>query len=603
MAAVRFVYAFCIILALSSIGLGCTTFAVTKSASADGSVFVGHTNDGFSPGDIGGTVKEDMVSFRYIPAQNHTPGSKRPIIYDPNSGAKLVNDSIASPENDTIIGYIDQVEHTYGYLTGVYGIINEYQLMSGECTDYAKVYPDAEKGKRIFYSSELSNIAMERCKTAREAVNLTGRLIDEFGYYGSGETLIFADPREVWVIEMCGGTSSGAGGYWAAQRVPDGEVFAAANEFRIREIDPENKDQVFSSNLFDAEKKRWWSPADGPLDWTVAFSAGEFLNPYYSLARVWRIMDRIAPSQNLSPYVDGPFTTEYPFSVAPDERIDILEAFDLFRDHYEGSVFDLTKTPAGGAFGDPYRNWGPIEDDDHPSSEKVKPGAWSRPISTDQCGYSYVAQARDWLPDAIGGVCWLGLSSPSETCYAPFYAGITGLPAPYQNGSHWDLDMNTAFWPFEIVQNWARLMYAEMIPSIRTEQTRLEEAALSRQIDIEAQALELFKKDESLARAFLTEYTNSTSTENLESWKRLFEVLVVTYRNGQYNDIKNKTITNTGYPDWWLENASYQYGPRVYDLKSLQKIPNVRYVGQTVNVTSTDKIEYIRKYQLKNPAS
>ena len=163
--------------------------------------------------------------------------------------------------------------------------------------------------------------------------------------------------------------------------------------------------------------------------------------------------------------------------------------------------------------------------------------------------------------------------------------------------------MNTAFWPFEIVQNWARLMYAKMIPIIKAEQSRLEEAALSRQIDIEAQALELFKKDESLARAFLTEYTNSTSTENLESWKRLFEVLVVTYRNGQYNDIKNKTITNTGYPDWWLENASYQYGPRVYDLKSLQKIPNVRYVGQTVNVTSTDKIEYIRKYQLKNPAS
>jgi dipeptidase len=604
MAAVRFVHAFCIILALTTMGLGCTTFAVTKSASADGSVFVGHTNDGFSPGDIGGTIKEDMVSFQYTPAQNHTRGSRRPIIYDPNSGAKLVNDSILSQDNDTIIGYIDQIEHTYGYLTGVYGIINEYQLMSGECTDYAKVFPDAEKEKRIFYSSELSNIAMERCKTAREAVNLTGRLIDDFGYYGSGETLIFADPREVWVIEMCGGTPSGRSGYWAAQRVPDGEVFVAANEFRIREIDPENKDQLFSQNLFsDAEKKGWWSPADGPLDWTEVFSAGEFLNPYYSLARVWRIMDRIASSKNLSPYVDGPFTREYPFSVAPDEKIDIREAFDLFRDHYEGSVFDLTKPPGGGAFGDPYRNWGPLEDDDHPSPEKVKPGAWSRPISTDQCGYSYVAQARDWLPGAIGGVCWLGLSSPSESCYAPFYAGITRLPAPYQNGSHWDLDMDTAFWPFEIVQNWARLMYAKMIPSIRAEQTRLEEAALLRQPDIETQALELFKKDQDLACAFLTEYTNSTSRENLESWKRLLEKLVVTYRNGQYNDIENKTITSIGYPDWWLENASYQYGPRVYDLKSLQNIPDVRYIGQTVNVTSTDKVGHISAVSNKNPAS
>jgi dipeptidase len=604
MAAVRFAPALCIILALTTVGLGCTTFAVTKSASAEGSVFVGHTNDGFSPGDIGGSIKEDMVSFRYIPAQNHTPGSLRPIIYDPNSGAKLVNSSIVSQENDTIIGYINQVEHTYGYLTGVYGIINECQLMSGECTDYSKVFPDAKEGKRIFYSSELSNIAMERCKTAKEAVNLTGRLIDDFGYYGSGETLIFADPREVWVIEMCGGTPSGRGGYWAAQRVSDGEVFVAANEFRIREIDPENEDQLFSQNLFsDAEKMGWYCPADGPMDWTEVFGAGEFLNPYYSLARVWRIMDRIAPSRNLSPYVEGPFTREYPFSVAPDEKIDIREAFDLFRDHYEGSVFDLTKPPGGGAFADPYRNWGPLEDDDHPAPEKVKPGAWSRPISTDQCGYSYVAQARDWLPNAIGGICWLGLSSPSETCYAPFYAGITKLPVPYQNGSHWDLDMDTAFWPFEIVQNWARLMYSEMIPSIRAEQMRLEEAALSRQVDIERRALQLFKKDENLARSFLTEYTNSTSIENLESWKRLFELLVVTYRNCQYNNIKNKTITNIGYPDWWLENAGYQYGPRVYDLKSLQKIADVRYTGQTVNVTSADKIEYIRQYQIKNPAS
>ncbi len=604
MAAVSFVYALCIILALTTMGFGCTTFAVTRSASVDGSVFVGHTNDGFSLGDIGGTIKEDMVSFQYIPAQNHTPGSLRPIIYDPNSGAALANESNVSPENDTIIGYIDQVEHTYGYLTGVYGIINEYQLMSGECTDYARVFPDAEKGKRIFYSSELSNIAMERCKTAREAVNLTGSLIDNFGYYGSGETLIFADPDEVWVIEMCGGTPSGSGGYWAAQKVLDGEVFVAANEFRIREIYPGNEDQMFSHNLFsDAEKMGWWRPDNGLLDWTEVFGAGEFVNPYYSLQRVWRILDRIAPSKNLSPCVDGPFTREYPFSIAPDETIDIREAFDLFRDHYEGSVFDLTKPPGGGAFGDPYRNWGPQEDDDHPSPEEIKPGAWARPISTDQCGYSYVAQGRDWLPDAIGCVCWLGLSSPSETCYAPFYAGITQLPSPYQNGSHWDLDMDTAFWPFEIVQNWARLMYAEMIPSIRAEQTRLEEGELLRQTDIETQALELFEKDDDMARAFLTEYTNHTSMENLESWKRLFEDLVVTYRNGQYNDIKNRTITSIGYPDWWLFDAGYQYGPRVYDLKSLQSIPDVRYVGQTVNVTSADKVEYIRRYQTKNPAS
>jgi dipeptidase len=212
MAPTRIIVTICILLALSSSSLGCTTFGVTKSASSDGSVLVGHTNDGFGPGDVAGIIKEDMVVFSYVPAKNHTEWSKRPIPYDPNSGGEFRGNASGSVDNETIIGYIDEVNHTYGYLTGSYGIINEHQLMSGECTDYAKIHPDAEEGKRIFYSSELSNIAMERCKTSREAVETVGSLIDEYGYYGTGETLIFGDPSEVWVIEMCGGTPSGTGG-------------------------------------------------------------------------------------------------------------------------------------------------------------------------------------------------------------------------------------------------------------------------------------------------------------------------------------------------------------------------------------------------------
>lgn len=590
----------CIILALSIPAFGCTTFGITKSASTDGSVLVGHSNDGFGPGDVASIIREDMVIFSYVPAQNFTPGSKRPIPYDPNSGGEFLGSGATSDVDEIIIGNISQVNHTYGYLTGSYGMINEHQLMSGECTDYAKIHPDAEQGKRIFYSSELSNIALERCKTAREAVELIGSLIDEYGYYGTGETLIFGDPTDVWVIEMCGGTPSGTGGYWVAQKVPDGQVFVAANEFRIREIDANNPDQIFSKNLFsDAQTMGWWNPDNGSLDWTTTFGAGEYSHPYYSLGRVWRIFDKIAPSQNLSPYVEGPFTTAYPFSIVPDKPINVTEALNLFRDHYEGTEFDLTVPPAGGPFGNPYRNWGPNDSHDLLYSGELKPGAWPRPISTDPCGYSYVAQARDWMPDGVGGVCWLGLSSPAETCYAPFYAGITKLPAPYQNGSHWDFDLNTAFWPFEIVQNWARLMYVEMIPVIKAEQVRLEGGAFSRQADIEQQAGDLYKKDELLARAFLTNYTNVTAMENLESWKRLFEKLVVTYRNGQYNDVQNKTITNIGYPDWWLEYAEYQYGPRVYDVQSLREIPGVKYSGETVNVTSLDFIAYIRDNQTK----
>lgn len=576
---------------------GCTTFVVTSEASEDGSVFVGHSNDGFGPGLVHHLIREDMVAFRHIIAKDHLPGAMRPIVYDPNSGGEFIGESPASETKTAIIGAIPEVNHTYAYITGSYGIINEHQLMTGECTDYAKVHPGAEEGKRIFYSSELSNIALERCKTAKEAVVLIGELIDTYGYYGTGETLIFADPSDAWVIEMCGGTPDGTGGYWAAQQVEPGQVFVAANEFRIRELSEDNPHQVFSRSLkADAQEMGWWSPSDGPLDWAEVVGIGEYSHPYYSLGRVWRIYDRLAPSLHLSPYVDGPFTRAYPFSITPDAPVDITTALSVFRDHYEGTEFDLTAPPAGGPFGDPYRVWGPFDLHDAPVEGELKPGAWPRPISTDPCGYSYICQGRSFLPDPIGGICWLGMSSPAETCYVPFYAGVYHLPAPYLHGSHWEFDLDTAFWPYELLQNYARLMYSHIIPEIKAEQVRIEGAAIAKQPEIEARALGLYQQDVRSAREYLTAYSNEAALQTLDDWKALAGRMIVTYRNGNYNDVTNRTISNVGYPDWYYEYARYQYGPRVYDVERLDAIPGVEYVGETVSVTG-DPVTYIARYQ------
>ncbi|PKL60240.1 MAG: peptidase U34 [Methanomicrobiales archaeon HGW-Methanomicrobiales-4] len=581
-----------------TVSMGCTTFVVTDEASDDGSVFVGHSNDGFGSGLVYNRIREDMVTFRHVPAKDHPDGATRKVVYDPNSGGEFVGEKPESETETDVIGGIPEVSHTYAYITGSYGIINEHQLMSGECTDYAKIHPGAEKGKRIFYSSELSNIALERCKTAKEAVRLIGSLIDTYGYYGTGETLIFADPKDAWVIEMCGGTPDGTGGYWAAEQITQGHVFVAANEFRIRELDPNNSSQIFGKNLKkDAEKMGWYNQSGGNLDWCKTFGIGEYSHPYYSQSRVWRIFDRLAPSLHLSPYVEGPFSKEYPFSVKPDTPVNITNSFSLYRDHYEGTVFDLTTGPAAGPFGDPYRVWGPFDLHDAPYEGELKPGSWARPISTDPCGYSYVCQGRADLPDIIGGICWLGLSSPSETCYVPFYAGIYMMPTPYLHGSHWSFDLNTAFWPFELLQNWARFMYDHISPEIKAEQMRLEGEMIARQPKIEARAVDLYNTNVSAARLYLTEYSDKTAQETLNSWINLTGKIIVTYRNGNYNDVQNKSISNIGYPDWWYDLANYQYGPRVYDLEGLRSIPNVSYTGKIANITG-DPITYIRQNQV-----
>ncbi len=182
------------------------------------------------------------------------------------------------------LGYIPQVEHTYAYYDANYAIMNEHQLMFGECTDRAKVQLEPEPVKRIFYSEELSRVAAERCTTAREAVALIGQLIDTYGYYGTGETLPIADPEEGWVIEMAP-SLEGTGGV-VAKKVPEGEVFVAANEFRIREIDPEDPETLCSKDLHDiAQKHGWWDPADGKLDWLATVSQGEYNHPYIARIR------------------------------------------------------------------------------------------------------------------------------------------------------------------------------------------------------------------------------------------------------------------------------------------------------------------------------
>ena len=240
--------------------LACTTILVGKNASADGSVMVSHSDVGLSDGRL-----------IYVPAMEHPPGALRPVYYAhcalgymPQWGAsesrRLMTNERGPGYNtpgvppSVPIGYIPQVAQTYAYFDANYGIMNEHQLSIGECTDLAKVDPLPETGKRMFYSAELSRVALDRCKTAREAVLLMGQLIEQYGYYGTGETLLVGDPNEGWVMEMCGYDLNGTGGVWVAQRVPDSGVFVASNQFRIRDI-RKNTDDMMYSKLFSASPK------------------------------------------------------------------------------------------------------------------------------------------------------------------------------------------------------------------------------------------------------------------------------------------------------------------------------------------------------------
>lgn len=554
-----------LLLGLIGAAYPCTNILVTKGASADGSAFVSHSDDG--------SLTDQRVI--YVPARDYPPGSKRAVYFDDvafggaqqryvgsNRGPGYEDPSLPSSKP---IGFIDQVAHTYAYLDGNYGIMNEHQLMIGEATNGTKFEPQPKENERIFFSSELTRVALERCKTASEAVNLIGKLIDQYGFYGPGEALFLADPQEGWLMEICAGTSDASKGLWVAKKIPDGEVCVFANEFRIREVDPKDTSMRFSPNLFaELERSGWWEPKKGKLDWLKAVSYGELNHPYYSLRRVWRITQRLQPSHQYSPWVEDGFTKEYPISFRPDQKVKIEDVFALHRDHYEGTPFDLTKTLAAGPFGCPYRFTGPYDgSSEHISEDHTMWGAWERAISVFNVGYIYVNQARGHLPDPIGGVCWIGPDKPYLTCFAPFYVGgIKNLPKPYQTCNLLKFDRNSAWWTFESVSNLAGLKFSYMKQDIIEKQQKIEKQELLDIPKMDAQALSLFQKNPAQAIDFLNDYCMKNSASVLSAWHELFDFLLMKYSDGYVN--VPKFSDGVGYPKEWLEGVGYSKGPIKY---------------------------------------
>lgn len=530
----------------------CTTMLVTKGASADGSVMITHSDDN-AMGD------QRVV---YIPAKDHVPGSKRAVCGDGYHYPRPITKDRAAAYNPTAsepLGYIDQVPHTYAYFDGNYGIMNEHQLMIGECTNNAKVMSKKDHKDRILHSNEISRIALERCKTAREAVILAGQLIDKYGYFGTGETLLFGDTEEGWVMEMCA-SPDGLGGLWAAKKVPDGEVFVAANQFRIREIEINSPDFMYSQKLFEhARDYGWWDETQGKLDWTKTVSYGEYNHPYYSLRRVWIVFKLINPSLKFSPWVKDAFTKEYPFSIAPEKKLSVADLMRIHRDHYEGTEFDMTKGFAAGPFNSPTRYIGAqdLSYKMHPP-EKPPRGAWERPVCAVTTGFTYINQARKNLPASIGGVSWIGFGIPHATCFMPFYIGVTELPKSFQYGSVKKLDRNFAWWPFAVAANMADLKYSHMIKDIQSKQNELETKAIADLPLIDKKALELYKKDPASAKKFLTDYCFKNAETTIAEWRKLSDFL-----NAKYN-VSYISSEGTGYSEEWLKKAGYSKGPTTY---------------------------------------
>ena len=412
---------------------GCTSITVGKSATVDGSVITSHTDDSH----------RTRSWMDIVPAKKYKNGSVTPMY------KRLADDSKRMPtyKHDQV-GAIPQVKKTYGFVNTAYPCMNEYQLGVGESTFGGREELQSDAG--IIDCQRLIQLMLERTKTAREAIELAGVLLEEYGWNDAGECLTIADPEEVWHFEVVGPGKGKVGAVWVAQRVPDDHISVNANASTIKEVDLKMPEYFMASeNLYAvAQENGWWNESE-VFRFCYAY-APESRTSIAARRREWRVFDLLAPSLGLDPYAEN-----YPFSVKPDDKVSMEDLVSVFKDYYEGTDFNFVKDitvadEEGKNVISPMAN--PFMPYDMNKAFRIN-GGWGwrgeRTIARWYTMYATIIQCRSWLPNEIGGVVWLAQDNVATSIYIPVYAGTSDLPVSYKTPGRVDgYTRESAWWAF-----------------------------------------------------------------------------------------------------------------------------------------------------------
>ncbi len=520
----------------------CTNLIVGKNASADGSTIVSYSADSY------GLFGE----LYHYPAATYKKGTLLDV-YEWDTGKYL--------------GKIEQARQTYN----VIGNMNEFQVTIGETTFGGR--PELADSTGIIDYGSLIYIGLQRSRTAREAIKIMTDLVQEYGYYSSGESFTIADPNEIWIMELIGKGPGIRGAVWVAVRVPDDCISAHANQSRINQFDMNDKENcLYSPDVISfAREKGYFSGVNKDFSFADAYAPLDFGARRFCEARVWSYFNMFTDQgKAFLPYIQGETNDPMPLFIKPNRKISVQDVQDAMRDHYEGTPLDISNDFGAGPYKTPYRL--------SPLNFKVDGQEYfnERPISTQQSGFVFVAQMRASMPDAVGGVLWFGTDDANMTVFTPVYCCTDKVPVCYTRVGGADyitFSWDSSFWIFNWVSNMVYPRYDLMIGDIRATQHELEGTFHEAQAGIESMATRLYQKNPDEAKAFLTNYTNMTAQSTFDTWKRLGEFIIVKYADGVIRKMKDGKfernsigqpagVIRPGYPKEFLEEYVKQTGER-----------------------------------------
>ncbi|HQH41372.1 MAG TPA: C69 family dipeptidase [Bacteroidales bacterium] len=517
-------------------GSACTNFLITKGATRDNTNMISYSAD-----------SHVLYGELYYWPEADYPENTWLEVYEWDTGKHL--------------GRIPQVRHTYK----VVGNMNEHQLAIGETTFGGRPEIVQDTTAILDYGS-LIYIALQRAKTAREAIQVMTSLANQYGYYSSGESFSIADKNEVWIMEMIGKgikmvpegkgknkrmVNAYKGAVWVALRIPDGYISGHANHARITTFplnDPENC--LYAPDVISYARERgFYDGSEENFSFSDVYAPVDFEGARFCEARVWSGFNKVkAGMDEYLDYITGKnLSHRMPLWIKPDKKLSLGDVFALMRDYYQNTPLDMTKDPGAGPFQSIVR-WRPL-------TWTVDGATYfnERAISTQQTGFSFIAQCRSNLPDPIGGILWFGVDDTYSTVYSPMYCGISKVPESFAegNGSMMEFNENAAFWVFNQVSNFAYTRYCDMIPEIQKVQQELENTYIQRTPYIDEIASKMYKDDPNAAISFLTDYSVNTGNHTVAVWKKLYAYLFTKYMDGNIKTPvpgqKNPQVKQPGY--------------------------------------------------------
>lgn len=499
----------------------CTNFIITRGASTDGSIMVTYAADSHQ---LYGCL------YKYTPSKR--AAAMMPV-YEWDTGKYL--------------GDIPQAEVTYSTV----GNMNEHSLIITETTFGGREELVDPEG-RVDYGS-LIYIALQRARTAREAIDVIVDLANTYGYASSGESFSIADTEEAWIMELIGKGPGNKGIVWVARRIPDGYICAHANQARITTFpkdDPENC--LYAPDVISfAREKGYYSGDDADFSFCDAYAPLNFSAMRACEARVWSFFRTFA--DDMDKYVDYAMgynaANRMPLWVKPATKISPKQVFDAMRDHFEGTPMDMTKDLGAGGHGLPYR-WRPMSFEVD-GKEYIN----ERATATQQTGFWMVGQARPGKT----GILWFGVDDAATSCLTPIYCNTTEVPECFAegNGSMLEYSPTSAFWLFNRVTNFAYLRYDMMSADIRKVVDFWERSMLEAVAGVDWTVEGMSPKQQ---RKHLTQFSVNTAQVMFENWTRLDKYLLIKYMDGnvksEYDDVLRYVIGEGGDASHFVDNGN-----------------------------------------------